>query len=34
MEETDVSVQIFSLLKVTEVRYDEKPDKDVTSVIS
>ena len=28
MEETDVSVQIYSFLEVTAVRYDEKPDKD------
>ena len=29
MEETDVSVQIYSFLEVTAVRYDEKPEKDV-----
>ena len=28
MEETDVSVQIYSFLEVTAVRYDEKPEKD------
>ena len=28
MDETDVSVQIYSFLEVTAVRYDEKPDKD------
>ena len=28
MEETDVAVQIYSFLKVTAVRYNEKPDKD------
>ena len=28
MEETDIAVQIFSFLKVTAVRYNEKPDKD------
>ena len=27
MEETDVSVQIYSFLEVTAVRYNEKPDK-------
>ena len=27
MKETDVSVQIYSFLEVTAVRYDEKPDK-------
>ena len=28
MEETDFSVQTFSFLEVTVVRYDEKPEKD------
>ena len=28
MEETDVSVQTYSFLEVTVVRYDEKPEKD------
>ena len=28
MEETDVSVQLYSFLEVTAVRNDEKPDKD------
>ena len=28
MEETDVSVQIYSSLEVTAVCYDEKPEKD------
>ena len=28
MEETDVSVQIYSFLEVTAVRYDERPDID------
>ena len=28
MEETDVSVQLYSFLEVTAVRKDEKPDKD------
>ena len=28
MEETDVSLQIYSFLEVTAVRYDENPDKD------
>lgn len=27
MEETEVSVEIYSFLEVTAVRYDEKPDK-------
>ena len=37
MEETNISLQIYSSLEVTGVRYDEKPtkmDKDVISVIS
>ena len=28
MEETNVSVQIYSFLEVTVVHYDEKPNKD------
>ena len=28
MEETDVSVQLYSFLEVMAVRYDEKPDND------
>ena len=28
MEETNVSVQTYSFLEVTAVRYDEKPEKD------
>ena len=32
-DETDISVQIYSFLKVTVALYDEKPDKDVISVI-
>ena len=32
-DETGVSVQIYSFLKVTAALYDEKPDKDVISVI-
>ena len=28
MEETDVSVQIYSFVEVTAVRYDERPDID------
>ena len=28
MEETDVSVQVYSFLEVTAVRYDEKANKD------
>ena len=28
LEETDDSVQIYSVLEVTVVRYDEKPAKD------
>ena len=34
IEETDVSVQIYRFLEVRVVRYDEKPEKDVISVIS
>ena len=39
MEATDVSVQIYSFLEVTAVRYDEKPDKngqrcDIRDIVS
>ena len=34
MEETDVSVQIYSFLEVTGIRYDEKPEKYRPDVIS
>ena len=34
MEESGVPVQIYSFLEVTAVRCDEKPVKDVISVIS
>ena len=34
IQETNVSVQIYRFLKARAVRYDEKPEKDVISVIS